>query len=265
MPPYSVITGATSGIGYELAKLLASKNHNLILVGRRASTLLDRAHYLKTEYQIAIETVVADLSEHNAVEIVADRLEQLNQPIEILVNNAGFGLYGSFSESDWEIELAMIHVNMIALTHLTKRVLAKMLSAGSGRILNISSTAAFRPGPMMAVYFASKAYVLSFTQAISSECKGTGVTATALCPGATDTRFAKTAGLDSSQFLKGKRILAPSEVAEYAYTKLMAGAVIAIPGWQNRMISKMLRFLPGKLINTLSMRVKNGDRSISSY
>ena len=192
----ALITGASGGIGYEFAKLLAKDCNTLVLVARSKDRLKEIKKELETASPISVIVVAQDLSEPDAAEKIFRRLESEHIIVDILINNAGFGDHGAFVETDWRKEEKMIAVNISALTEMTKLFLKGMVERKSGRILNVASTAAFQPGPFLAVYYASKAYVLSFSEVIVNELKGKGVTVTALCPGPTATGFALAARME---------------------------------------------------------------------
>ncbi len=183
MPKTALITGASSGIGYELSKLFAQDSYDLVLIARSENKLQDLAAKLQNEFGSQVKVIVQDLGINFAPKTIFSQLQEENITIDVLVNNAGFATYGLFTETDLQAELEMMQVNMVALTHLTKLFLPGMVQRRQGKILNIASTAAFQPGPLMAVYYATKAYVLSFSEAIANELIGTGVTVTVLCPG----------------------------------------------------------------------------------
>lgn len=168
--------------------------------------------------------------------------------INILVNNAGFATYGLFAETELESELKMMQLNMLTLTHLTKLFLPEMLACKTGKILNVASTAAFQPGPLMAVYYATKAYVLSFSQALANELEGTSVTVTALCPGPTESRFQARANMDNSKLVKDKQMMDASKVAVIGYRGLINNQTVIIPGWQNKLLALIAKFLPRNLV-----------------
>jgi len=192
--PTALITGATSGIGLELASLAAQDRHDLVLVARQRERLESVGRGLAEEYGVRVSVLPKDLSDPSTPPQIGRDLAARGIAVDVLVNNAGFGVYGLFAETEIDRELEMIQVNVVALTHLTKLILAGMLARRLGRILNVASTAAFQPGPLMAVYYATKAYVLSFSEALANETAGTGVTVTTLCPGPTPTGFAERAG-----------------------------------------------------------------------
>src|SRR5580765_8141121 len=206
MPPDSrvlaVVTGASSGIGLALSRLLARDGHDLVIVAQHAERLAEVARELTAQCGVRVVEIAADLSEWAAPLEITGELKRHGLTPDVLVNNAGFGLRGMFAELDLGEQLRMVHVNVSALTHLTGLLLPDMIARGRGRVLNVASTAAFQPGPLMAVYYATKAYVLSFSQALAEELRNSGVTVTALCPGATATDFADTAGVGNSNLFK---------------------------------------------------------------
>jgi uncharacterized protein len=243
-----LITGASSGIGLELARVAAGKGHGLVLVARREDTLRALARELHERHGVRAEAIAADLSQPGAASDVVSRLETLDIQIDALANNAGFGVYGPFSETALETELQIIHVNIVALTELTKRLLPGMIARRAGRILNVASTAAFVPGPLMAVYYATKAYVLSFSEAIANELAGTGVTVTALCPGPTASGFQAAANLGKSKLVAGKMLATSRQVAEDGYDAMMAGRTLVVSGWSNKLVAQMPRLLPRRAV-----------------
>lgn len=251
-----LITGASSGIGYELAKLFARDGHNLVLVARRGESLKEIKDNFERRYKIDVLTLSQDLAYPGAVELVLDAIEHAGKEIEILVNNAGAGNFGHFVETDWERERHLINLNIVALTQLTKAFAKLMVKRGSGKILNVASVASFQPGPLMAVYYASKAYVLSFSEAIANELKGTGVTMTVLCPGATASGFQKAAWQEDSKLIKGKRLATSEEVARYGYRALQAGKTIAIHGWKNKFLIELEKITPRALVTAMVRRLQ---------
>jgi short-subunit dehydrogenase len=185
----ALITGASGGIGLDLARLFAEGGYDVVLVARTESKLKELATELASKHGVSARAVAADLADPAAPAQLMERLKAEGVQVDVLVNNAGYGGYGTFAETELDAELKMIQLNISALTALSKAVLPGMLARKSGRILNVASTAAFQPGPLMAVYYATKAYVLSFSEALANETKGTGVTVTCLCPGPTKTGF----------------------------------------------------------------------------
>jgi short-subunit dehydrogenase len=244
---FTLITGASSGIGYELAHIFAREKYNLVLIARSQDKLLELKRELEKTYAITVFILVVDLTQLDAADQIFIQVENLKITIDILVNNAGFGLFGEFITTDWQREEEMIRVNIISLTRLTKLFVPQMKQNKKGKILNIASTAAFFPGPLMAVYYATKAYVLSFSQALQSELEGTGVTVTTLCPGPTVSHFQKTAVAEGVRTFAGKLPTA-QEVAEVGFAALMKGKSVAIQGVKNKLLIWFSRFLPRKVI-----------------
>lgn len=251
----AMITGASTGIGAELAKRFAEGGFDLVLVARSRDKLERLAEEMKKRFDISVQVIVKDLSDPAATEELIRKLESEDIRVHVLVNNAGVGVYGPFLETDWEREREMIRLNMEALTRLTKAFLPGMIQRGEGKILNVASTAAFQPGPLMAVYYASKAYVLSFTEAIAEELRGTGVTVTALCPGPTRTAFGERAGFGTSKVFQYGEMDAET-VAREGYRGLLAGKKVVIPGLSNRLLIGMVRLLPRRLITGIMGRIQ---------
>ena len=240
----ALITGGSGGIGLEIAKVLARTGFDLALVARHRDSLEAAAGQIEGKYEVKAHVFAADLRRREAPQAIFDFLRNENIPVEILINNAGFGLGGEFAETAIQRELEMIQVNIAALTHLTKLFLPAMIKAKSGRILNLASTAAFQPGPLMAVYYATKAYVLSFSEALAEELRNSGVTVTALCPGATRTDFASTAHVSDSRLFTLFGIDDAASVAEYGVSAMMHGRRVAIPGFKNKLVAQANRFSP---------------------
>ena len=246
----ALITGASSGIGFELAKLFARDGHHLVLVARGKEALLYAAGQLREQFDVPVRVVAKDLSRASAPEELIAELRQQALSIDVLVNNAGFGLYGPFAQTDLAAELEMIQVNMVSLTQLTKLLLPGMLERRAGKILNVASTAAFQPGPLMAVYYASKAYVLSFSEALANELRGCGVSVSALCPGPTPTGFQKRSGMKSSRLLSGYAMDAQT-IALVGYHGLMRGRTVVIPGLRNRLLAQLVKFVPRDVVTSI--------------
>jgi len=244
----ALITGASSGIGLELARFHASKGGDLVLVARNKSKLDEIKTELEKKYNISVYTIGKDLSVAKSAQEVHDQTTKQNIQIDYLINNAGFGDFGMFAESDLDKQLQMISVNITALTALTHLYLPGMIKKGSGKILNVASTAAFQPGPTMAVYYATKAYVLHFSEAIANELKGSGVTVTALCPGATESGFQSAADMQESKLVKGKKLPSAKEVALYGYKAMMNNRTVAIHGIMNYLMANSVRFAPRGMI-----------------
>jgi short-subunit dehydrogenase len=249
--PRAVITGASGGIGLELARIFAREHYDLILVARSESRLHEIAGELRSAHRIGVDVIARDLSLPETV----DEIHRRTGPVEVLVNNAGYGLYGPFAQFPVSDDLNMMHLNMDALVALTGTYLPGMIEARHGRIMNVASTAAFQAGPLMALYYASKAFVLHFSEAIANELKGTGVTVTALCPGPTTTGFQDRAALSEARLMRMGSMTA-KDVAEIGYRGLMAGRTVVIPGLKNRIMVQGVRFSPRKLITAIARKLQ---------
>ncbi|MEH1852909.1 MAG: SDR family oxidoreductase [Nostoc sp.] len=247
----ALITGASGGIGYEFAKLFAQDGYNLVLVARSVDKLNKIADEFKKKFGIDVKVISKDLSNPSAPEEIFTELEQASIRVDVLINNAGFATYGLFHEIDLNAELQLLQVNVLCLTHLTKLFLKGMVKRGSGKILNVASTAAFQPGPLMAVYYASKAYVLSFSEAIANELEGTGVSVTALCPGPTESGFQQRAAMEDSKLVSGQKIMTAEAVAEIGYRGLFENKTVVVPGIKNKLLAESVRFTPRKLVTKM--------------
>ena len=259
MSKTALITGASGGIGYELALLFARDGFDCILVARSEEKLHVLAARLESEFRVKTLVLAKDLSKATAADEIYEEVSAAAMPVDVLVNNAGFPVYGLFVETDLKVELQMLQVNVLALTALTKLFLKGMVERRYGRILNLASTAAFEPGPLMAVYYASKAYVLSFSEALSNELKGTGVTATALAPGPTRTGFQKRGQLEDSRLVQGE-IADAASVARAGYRGLMAGKTLVIPGFSNKLIPWIVRVSPRGVVTRVVRRMQERVR-----
>jgi uncharacterized protein len=248
----ALITGASGGIGYELAKLFASDQYNLILVARSGDKLNLIASELRKQFSVTVKTMALDLAADRAVTSLFEHLEGEGLAVDVLVNNAGFGVFGDFAEMAEEDVLGQVELNVTALTHLTRLFLPSMIARGEGKIMNVASTAAFQPGPLMAVYYATKAYVLSFSEALGNEVAGTGVVVSCFCPGATDTGFQKRAGMENSRLFKKIGAMNAERVARDGYRGLMAGKTLVISGTRNWLVAESVRFAPRKWVTALS-------------
>lgn len=244
----ALITGASSGIGLELAKEFAAQKDNLILIARSKAKLEEMAKALTSKYGVNVQVLAIDLSEMNSAQKVFDYCQQNNLKVDYLINNAGFGDFGLFAESNWEKQLQMINLNITTLTHLTHLFLPAMIKNKYGRIMNVASTAAFQPGPTMSVYYATKAFVLHFSEAIANELEGSGVTVTALCPGATESGFQSAAAMEESKLVKGKKLPTSAAVAAYGYGAMMQGKKVAIHGMMNYLMANSVRFAPRGMV-----------------
>ncbi len=247
----ALVTGASAGLGTELSRLFAADGHDVVLVARRREKLDALAADLESNHAVRAVVLAEDLTDPAAPARIASELTKRGIAVEFLVNNAGFGTTGAFVELDPARELAMVEVNVTAVVHLTRLLLPPMVARKSGRVLNIGSTAGFQPGPFMACYYASKAFVNSFTEALSYELHGTGVTATVCCPGATATEFAQVAGNDKSRLFEMGAMNA-TDVATQAYREMMRGAVVVVPGWRNKLAMQSLRFAPRAMVRKLA-------------
>jgi short-subunit dehydrogenase len=247
----ALITGATSGIGYELANLFAQDRYNLIIVARSQNELESKAQEFKVNYGINVRVIAKDLSKMEEAQALC---LEVNEPIDVLVNDAGQGLYGLFKDNDLERELDIIHLNICATVMLTKHFLKGMVLRGEGKILNLGSVAGKLPGPWQAVYHATKAFVLSFTTAVREEVKESGVTLTALMPGVTDTDFFNKAGMNDSKAVQDQEAMAdPADVAKDGYDALMAGEDRVISGFKNKVQVNMANLMPdGKVAHTMN-------------
>lgn len=251
MKELALITGASGGIGKELAYIHAQKGRDSLLVARSNDKLEAIKKDITATYQTAVDIFPADLTKNESAEKITQHISEKKYLVKYLINNAGFGGYGKFHERDWKKDEEMIHLNIRALTHLTRLLLPKMLENGEGRILNVSSTASFMPGPLQAVYYASKAYVTSFSHAIAEELKSTGITVTNLCPGPTDTGFVDASELSGSKLFSAKMTSAYS-VARKGYKAMEKGKVeiITEPAlWFA--IKAIIPFIPQKVLTRI--------------
>lgn len=237
----ALITGASSGIGKELALIHAQKGGNLVLVARRADKLEALKNDIESTYKVNVEIIVKDLSDLSAPQEIYDELKEKNIEIDILMNNAGFGQVGKFHELALDRQVAMINLNVTALTILTRLFLPDFVKRNSGKILNTSSTASFMPGPMQAVYFATKAYVTFFSNAISQELSDTNITVTNLMPGATETEFGSTSGMDKTDLFDNA--FSAKGVAEDGYNAMLKGKIDVISGLTTGQ-KAMMAFVP---------------------
>ncbi len=243
---YTLITGGSCGIGLALANKFASQGHNLILVARTKETLEETAKKINNKYSIDIVTIAEDLSVANSAINVFNECKKQKLEVEILINNAGFGNYGFFANTNTQTDLELIAVNITTLTHMTKLFLPEMINRKSGKILNIGSMAAFFPGPFMDTYFASKTYVLSFSEGLHEEVRSLGVSISCLCPGPTESNFGKRANYKFQAHNKIK--MTAEDVAEITYKKMMQGKILIIPGWRNNLLYFISKFVPRSLM-----------------
>ncbi len=256
----ALITGASFGIGMELARIFGREGYSLVLVARSADRLRQLASELEKSHGTRSLILAADLTEPGAPAYVLDQTTRADMHVDVLVNNAGFGQYGLFAENDLEECLRQIQLNVTTLTHLTRLYLPAMMERAktgseSEGILNVASTAAFQPGPLMAVYFATKAYVLHFSEALANELSGTGVTVTCLCPGATATEFHKRARATGQRLLRFGAMDARS-VAEDGYRALKAGRPVVISGFKNWLLAQSIRFSPRRMVTAIARKIQ---------
>ena len=247
---HAVITGGSRGIGFALARQFAGAGFDLVLIARHEDALRRAADDLGRRYGVKVTPLAEDLSRPSAAETIATELEARSIDVEILVNNAGFGTHGPFAELSLERELSMLRLNVVCLTELTR---------GSGRILNVSSTAGLQPTPLMATYGASKAYALHFSEALAAELRGSGVTVTVLCPGAVRTGFQAQAGVESVTSLE-RYAMQPDRVAAIAFRSVQRGRTIVVPGWRNRLMAFGQRFVPRRVVRRLAYRYLQEDQ-----
>lgn len=258
----ALITGAASGLGFEFSKLLAQDHYDVILIDINKKLLEETKNHIQSRYHNNVKIIHKDLSKIN---VSKEIFESINVPIDILINNAGFGLFGSFNKTDWQRELDMLNLHIITTTQLTKLFLDGMINRDYGKILNVSSLAAFQPGPLMSIYYASKAYILSFSEALSNELKGTGVTVTTLCPGPTKTRFQEVVSNHSSKNKIKFNMASAKSVATIGYMAMQEGREIAIPGMLNNILAFLPRVLPRYLVTSIVRKIQEKNRDLELY
>ncbi len=254
-----LITGASSGIGLELARICAARGHDLVLVGRNAERLKTVAREA-AELGVRAHVIRRDLSQTDAADLIVKEIARKKMSIDVLVNNAGFGDHGPFETADWEKSSAMILTNVHALTHLTRIVLPSMRAHGRGIICNIGSTAGLQPGPFMAVYYATKAYVNHFTEALAFELKGSGISVTCILPGATSSGFQDAASLNGSMIDRMAKLATAKDVAQFTYDSMMSGRRFAIHGVVNRMLAFSLRITPRFIVTWMAAKINGTGR-----
>lgn len=263
MAKLGMITGAANGIGYEISKLLLLDSYQLILVDKDPEKLQEvKAEFSKlSEFENRI--LVKDLNLPNAAHEIFQELSDLDLRLDVLVNNAGFGVFGTFSNTNWKDERDMIHLHVLSATHLCKLFLPQMIKCGKGKILNVASIAAFQPGPLMSVYYATKAYLVSFSIALANELKGTGVSVTVLCPGITKTKFQQTNCKIGTR--RNWNITSASSVAKYAIKAMNKNKVLAIPGLINRLLANFHRFIPVRTAASIVRKLQEkNNKNVSS-
>jgi uncharacterized protein len=253
----ALITGASLGIGLEFARTFAAAKNNLVLVARNEEKLKTLAAELQTSFGITVKVIAADLSNMQEVQKVYDTCKAENITVDYLINNAGFGDFGLFQDSNWDKTEQMIDLNIKSLTKMCRLFIPDMVVRKAGKILNVASTAAFQPGPTMAVYYATKSYVLFFSEAIYNELQGTGVSVTCLCPGATESGFFKAAAMEESNLVKGKKLPTSKEVALFGYNAMMKNKMMVIHGLMNTIMATSIRFTPRKLVLAIVRKIQD--------
>jgi short-subunit dehydrogenase len=251
-----LVTGASGGIGLELSRAFARSGSALVLTARSVDKLESLAKELRTKHGVAVRTIAADLAAADGPQRLLARLAQESIHVDILVNNAGYGGFGVFAETEWGDKAGMLQLNVVSLTELTQRLLPGMVARKRGGVLNVASTAAFQPGPLSAVYSATKAYVLSFSEAVAEEARASGVTVTALCPGATVTGFASRAAMEGSKLFQKKGLPDAASVAQAGYEGFRRGASVVIPGLKNKLLAQSVRFTPRRWVARMVHRMQ---------
>jgi len=256
----ALVTGASSGLGVHFARLFASVGYDVVLVARREGKLLELKSEIEKDFGVKAYVFAQDLSKPDSAKAVYEYTENIGVTISALVNNAGFGDFGRFTDLSWDKQSDMIQVNITTLVQLTKLYLPKMVEQGEGKVLNVASIASFEPGPLLSTYYASKAYVLSFSEALAVELKDAGVKVCVLCPGPTDTGFEEAAGAKSSKLFENLKVARADKVAEFGFKKLMKGRVVAIPGFSNKLLPFAVRFAPRALVRKLVYKIQGARR-----
>jgi len=247
-----LITGASAGLGLEFAHLFARDHFNLVLVARSGPKLNELAEQLRREHGVQVKVIPLDLGLPQASQNLFEETQRAGIHVDVLVNNAGYGFSGEFAQIPLEESYGQIQLNVMALTLLTRLYLGPMLERDSGKIMNVASTAAFQPGPLMAVYYATKAYVLSFSEALANELRNSGVRVTCFCPGATLTEFQKRARTENSRLFQSLAPMDAKTVAADGYRAVTEGKTLAISGLRNWLVAESVRFAPRKMVTALS-------------
>ncbi|QTL99011.1 SDR family NAD(P)-dependent oxidoreductase [Iocasia frigidifontis] len=250
-----LVTGASSGIGMDFARIFAEKGYNLVLVARREEKLKSLAKELGKKYKAEVKVIPKDLSMLTSSEEIFEELRKENINIDILVNSAGTQVYGNFLETDLDKEMKMMQVNVNSLVCLTKLAVNQMKEKGKGRILNLASTGAFMPVPLNSIYCASKAFVLHFSEGIKKDLEGSGITVTTLCPGPTKSEFAKKAQMTNTRLFS--RMMDSRKVAMIGYKALMKGKRVVVPGFSNKLMAISYRFTPRSLLLSIGKYIMN--------
>ena len=251
-----LITGTTSGFGKAFAEKFASMGYNIILVSRDMQKLKQQQLYLQYQYHVTVNFIAYDLTKEDAADFIIEQIDNWNIPIDFLVNNAGFNEFGLFSQTDISKEIKMIDLHIRFITQLTKHILSIMEKNNYGHILNIGSTGSFIPSPSDAVYSATKAYIMSFSNALYGEYRNTGIKITLLCPGATETEFARKANIEQTLLFK-YAVMKPDKVIKIAYPKIIKGKRLIIPGIYNKFLVFFSKIMPIDITNKLTMIMMN--------
>ena len=251
----TLVTGASSGIGLELARECAVNGHDLVIAARRQQRLEDFAKIIRKEFSVNVYIFAIDLSVAGSRKKLFDQIKALDIQVDYLINNAGFGDYGPFKDSDLDRQIEMINLNIVALTELTHMFLPDMVERRAGAILNVASTAAFQAGPMMSVYFATKAFVLHFSEAIANELYETGVRVVALCPGTTESEFADIAQAERSLMFNMRRLPTSEQVARFGYVSMVRGKRVAVHGFLNKILTFAVRLVPRRIVTAIARRM----------
>jgi uncharacterized protein len=254
MAQTALITGASSGIGLDLARLFAADGYDLLLVARNADRLGEVAAELSSKHAIHATAVPIDLSDPAAPEELFHVIDEQRIGVDVLVNNAGFGTHGPFAAADVDAQVRMIQLNVASLTHLTRLFLPQMLARKRGRVLNVASTAGFQPGPLMAVYYATKAYVISFSEAIAAELDGSGVTVTCLCPGPTATDFHHRAKIEETPLFRANTMMS-TDVARIGYRAMNKGKRLVVAGLKNKLLAALVPFGPRRVVTAVTKKL----------
>lgn len=254
-----IITGGAAGLGYEFAKLASADGFDLILIDIDSDKLVEAKETIEKLSNQKVTIISRDLCKPNIAEEIYKEIK--DEKIEMLINNAGFGVFGAFSKTDWQREENMMNLHMLTSTHLTKLVIKDMLSANKGKILNVASLAAFQPGPLMAIYYASKSFLLSFTEAVAREIKGTGVSISVLCPGPTKTNFQSTVSENTSKNKIAVNMAGVETVASYGYKAFNKGEIVIIPGVMNKVLAFLPRLLPRNTAASIVYKIQKANRN----
>ena len=257
MKKFSIVTGGANGLGFEFVKLLLIDKYNVVVIDNDKKELNNIKSKINFKHNKKIILMHKDLSKPDSSIEIFKKLK--NKNIEVLINNAGFGLFGKFKDTNWEIERNMIMVHVMCTTEMTKLFLNNMIKNKKGRILNMASLAAFQPGPLMSIYYATKAFILHFSESIANELKGSGVSVTVLCPGQTRTNFQKKVSNKEKKI--NFNFSTAEEVAKYGYEAMMIGKTIAIPGIINKILSTIHRFIPRSLATKLMRKIQEKNRN----